>query len=37
MASKNSKKAANKIMNSPIGTIILIIAVIIGLFKLIFK
>jgi hypothetical protein len=35
MASKNAKRDAKKIMNSPIGVIIIVIAVIIGIVKLI--
>jgi hypothetical protein len=35
MASKNAKKDAKKIMNSPLGVIIIIIAAIIAIVKLI--
>ncbi len=37
MASKDAKRASKKFMNSPIGAIIIIIAVIIALFKLVIK
>lgn len=36
MASKDSKRAAKKFLNSPIGIIVLIIAAVVALFRLIF-
>ena len=36
MASKEAKKASRKFLNSPLGTIVLIIAIIAAVIKLIF-